>query len=142
MKRGKHVCETLKAIRSKIAEENEIDYTPIECHHEGDCAGTCPACEREVRWLESMLRRRRALGKAVTIAGLSVALGSVVSSCQVVQPNGYMEDPHAYENSDSLNKDSVEIGKYVVNEDSSDVNILNKPEGTPKKCDKPADRQQ
>ena len=50
-----------------------------------------------------------------------------------------MEDPHAYENSDSLKKDSVEIGKYVVNEDSSDVNILNKPEGTPKKCDKPAE---
>ena len=83
MKRGKQICETLKGIRSEIAQANEIDYTPRECHHEGDCAGTCPACESEMRWLEGQLRLRQSLGKAVTIAGLSLGLATLgsCSSC-------------------------------------------------------------
>ena len=83
MKRGKRICETLKGIRREIAEANEIDYQPAECTHEGDCAGTCPKCESETRWLERQLRSRQALGKAVTIAGLSVALGAM-SSCNLI----------------------------------------------------------
>ena len=83
MKQGKKICETLKAIRHDIAEVNEIDYQPTECKHEGDCAGTCPKCESETRWLEKQLRARQALGKAVTIAGLSVALGAM-SSCNLI----------------------------------------------------------
>lgn len=83
MKRGKRICETLKGIRREIAEANEIDYLPAECTHEGDCAGTCPKCESETRWLERQLRSRQALGKAVTIAGLSVALGAM-SSCNLI----------------------------------------------------------
>lgn len=79
MKKGKHICETLKGIRSEIAIANEIDYSPTECHHEGDCAGTCPKCESETRWLEKQLRVRQALGKAVTIAGLSLAIGTLTS---------------------------------------------------------------
>ncbi len=79
MKKGKKICETLKAIRSEIASANDIDYSPAECHHEGDCAGTCPKCESETRWLERQLRVRQALGKAVTIAGLSLALGTMTS---------------------------------------------------------------
>lgn len=88
MKQGKHICETLKAIRRDIAEANEIDYQPNECTHKGDCAGTCPACENETRWLERQLRNRQALGKAVTIAGLSVALGAMSSCHKIFQPNG------------------------------------------------------
>ena len=80
MKQGKKICETLKAIRSEIASANEIDYTPIKCTHKGDCAGTCPACESETRWLERQLRLRHALGKAVTIAGVSVALTVAASA--------------------------------------------------------------
>lgn len=94
MKQGKHICETLKGIRREIAEANEIDYQPTECTHEGDCAGTCPKCESETRWLERQLRSRQAIGKAVTIAGLSVALGAM-SSCQpkVFQPDGMIMMP-------------------------------------------------
>ena len=80
MKQGKRICETLKAIRSEIASANEIEYTPIKCNHKGDCAGTCPACESEMRWLERQLRIRHALGKAVTIAGVSVALSVAASA--------------------------------------------------------------
>jgi len=79
MKQGKHICETLKAIRRDIASANEIDYNPTECTHEGDCAGTCPKCEQETQWLERQLLTRQALGKAVAIAGLSLALGGMTS---------------------------------------------------------------
>ena len=94
MRQGKHICETLKSIRREIAEANEIDYQPTECTHEGDCAGTCPKCESETRWLERQLRSRQALGKAVTIAGLSVALGAM-SSChpKIFQPDGMIMMP-------------------------------------------------
>ena len=91
---GKRICETLKGIRRDIAVANEIDYQPTECKHEGDCAGTCPKCESETRWLERQLRARQALGKAVTIAGLSVALGAM-SSCRhkTFQPGGMILPP-------------------------------------------------
>ena len=94
MKLGKRICETLKGIRRDIAVANEIDYQPTECTHEGDCAGTCPKCESETRWLERQLRTRQALGKAVTIAGLSVALGAM-SSChhKIFQPDGMILPP-------------------------------------------------
>ena len=91
MKRGKRICETLKNIRREIAVANEIDYNPTECNHEGDCAGTCPKCESETRWLERQLRNRQALGKAVTIAGLSVALGAM-SSCNSFTPKENVTD--------------------------------------------------
>ena len=86
MRPGKKICETLKGIRRDIAEANEIDYQPTECTHEGDCAGTCPKCESETRWLERQLRARQALGKAVTIASLTVALGAM-SSCTFSDTN-------------------------------------------------------
>ena len=55
MKKGKDVCEELKRIRQEIADANEIEYTPHICTHEGDCAGSCPACEQEVRYLTEQL---------------------------------------------------------------------------------------
>ena len=59
MRPGKHICETLKGIRLDIARANDIEYHPTKCDHKGDCAGTCPACESEVRWLEKQLRLRQ-----------------------------------------------------------------------------------
>ena len=77
MNYGKRICETLKAIRCDIARANEIDYIPTPCDHKGDCEGTCPVCEGEMRWLERQLINRKALGKAVAIAGLSLALSGM-----------------------------------------------------------------
>lgn len=79
MKRGRYICNTLKAIRKKIAEANEINYSPHDCTHEGDCAGTCPACESEVRYLESELRKRRALGRAAVVAGVGMSLAALTA---------------------------------------------------------------
>ena len=74
MTRGKLICETLREVRRRIAEANEIHYAPHECTHEGECLGTCPACEAEVRQLERQLQARRRLGRAVIVAGISASL--------------------------------------------------------------------
>ncbi len=90
MERGKKICNTLKAIRLDIARANGIKYAPRECHHEGDCAGTCPVCESEMRYLEREIARRRTLGKAAIVAGLSLGLMSLsATSCdQFKRPVG------------------------------------------------------
>jgi TonB family protein len=80
MTRGKSICNVLKTIRKQVAEANEIKYEPRECHHQGECRGTCPACEAEVRYIERQLDIRKQLGKAVTIVGISAGL-SALSAC-------------------------------------------------------------
>ena len=77
MKHGKYICNTLKAIRLDIARANGIEYTPKGCNHEGDCAGTCSACESEMRFLEREIARKRSLGKAALMTGVSLALSSL-----------------------------------------------------------------
>ena len=52
MAKGKQTCKILKEIRKQIAMENDIEFVTSECTHKGDCAGTCPKCEAEVRYLE------------------------------------------------------------------------------------------
>ena len=74
MKRGKQTCKILKEIRKQIAEENDIKLVIEECTYQGDCLGTCPKCEAEVRYLERELEKRQRLGKAAVVAGLSVGL--------------------------------------------------------------------
>ena len=82
MKHGKHICNALKQVRLDIARANGIEYQPRECHHEGNCAGTCPACESEMRYLEREIARRRAHGKAALVVGVSLGLMSfTATSC-------------------------------------------------------------
>lgn len=50
-RKGKELCELLKSIRQKLADANGIKYEPHECHHEGDCRGTCPMCDGELEKL-------------------------------------------------------------------------------------------
>ena len=73
MSKGKDICKTLKRIRKEVADANEIVYKPRECHHQGPCSGTCPACEAEVRYLEQQLSLRQRLGKAVAVAGIAMS---------------------------------------------------------------------
>ncbi|MCI8387513.1 MAG: hypothetical protein HFE63_03485 [Clostridiales bacterium] len=76
---GKDKCAILKQIRRDIAEKNDISLTISECKHKGDCAGTCPRCESEVRELERALADRKKQGKRVVVAGISAGL--VAASC-------------------------------------------------------------
>lgn len=80
MARGKDTCRILKEIRRQIAEANDIELITSECRHKGDCLGTCPKCEAEVRYLEQQLRARSLAGKTVAIAGISAGL-ILMSGC-------------------------------------------------------------
>ncbi|MBO4346868.1 MAG: hypothetical protein J5840_04430 [Lachnospiraceae bacterium] len=79
--KGKEKCKALKEIRKQIAENNDIKYVVEECKHKGECRGTCPKCEAEVRYLERELEKRRSLGKKVAIAGVSLSVAASFSAC-------------------------------------------------------------
>ena len=83
MSRGKQTCRILKEIRRQIAQANDIEFVTSECRYRGDCPGTCPKCEAEVRYLEQQLRTRTLTGKAVALAGISAAAISMFASVPV-----------------------------------------------------------
>ena len=84
--KGKQTCKILKEIRKQIAEENDIKLVVEECTYHGDCQGTCPKCEAEVRYLERELEKRQRMGKAAVFAGMSLGTLLVASSCNGVGP--------------------------------------------------------
>ena len=78
---GKAKCKILKEIRQKIADENDIPYVTRECTYQGDCAGTCPKCESELRYLERELEARRRLGKQVAVTALCAGMSFGTAAC-------------------------------------------------------------
>lgn len=78
---GKEKCRILKQIRAEIARENDIEWVVSECKHKGNCKGTCPKCEQEVRQLEAALTKREALGKTVAVVGISASIALSVTGC-------------------------------------------------------------
>ena len=91
--RGKDKCKILKEIRQRIADENDIPYVTRECSYQGECTGTCPRCESELRYLEQQLERRRSLGKRVSVAALCVGMALASAGCAppVKQPTESMQ---------------------------------------------------
>ncbi len=114
MKKGKRTCEVLKDVRRRVAQENDIPLTEHECTFEGECRGTCPYCESEVRYLEQELQRRLSLGKAITVAGIAVS-SLVMSGCH--NPESVLEG------------DPLE-GDVLATESTEEVSTLQNTEGT------------
>ena len=94
---GKEVCLILKGIRQKIADANGISYQPKECHHKGDCTGTCPACEEEIRYLERELKARKGNGFGMKVAGIAAGICATVmpmtAAAQGVKPDSTANRP-------------------------------------------------
>lgn len=114
MYKGKHKCETLKSIRKQIADANEIPYEPRVCTHKGDCMGTCPACESEMRYIENQLNIRKMAGKAVKIIGLAsmVSLASSVAASNETEiSNDFKQEESVASNKSILENDS---SKYIT----------------------------
>lgn len=76
---GRSVCNVLKGIRKAIADANGIRYEPAECGFEGECRGTCPACEAELRYIERELSLRRMAGRAVAVAGIALGAAALTA---------------------------------------------------------------
>lgn len=94
---GKSKCKVLKDIRKKIAEANDIAYVTSECKYQGECAGTCPKCEAELRYLEEELTKRKNLGKIVAVAGIAATLVVASAGCDITLPNQTAGAPLARE---------------------------------------------
>lgn len=86
MHRGKRICNTLKEVRKQIADANDIPYEITECTHQGNCLGTCPKCEQELRYIEDQLSLRRAAGIAVSVVGVSLSAMGVYAAPAQPQP--------------------------------------------------------
>ena len=108
MTKGKSTCELLKDIRQQIADANGISYQPKECHHKGDCAGTCPACEEEIRYLEHELKARKGNGFSMKVAGIAAGI------CATIMPmtaaaQGVKSDSTANRPVHTAKKDDVKV---------------------------------
>lgn len=128
MTRGRNICNILKAIRKQIADANEIKYSPEECHFKGECKGTCPKCEQDVKDLEYELRLRQMAGKAIKVAGIALGittLATSTTSCATQKAKYDMESsmpekviPISYQdytsNDTILLKEKEELGKKGV----------------------------
>ena len=79
MDKGRTICKVLKDVRQKIATENGISYHPEECHHKGECVGTCPGCEKEIRYLEEQLKNKQHSGLGLKVAGIAAGVCVTVS---------------------------------------------------------------
>ena len=97
MAKGKSTCKLLKDIRQQIADANGISYRPKECQHKGDCAGTCPACEEEIRYLEGELKARKGNGFGMKVAGIAAGICATVmpmtAAAQAVKPDSTANPP-------------------------------------------------
>ena len=97
MVKGKSTCKLLKSIRQQIADANGISYQPKECHHKGDCTGTCPACEEEIRYLERELKARKGNGFGMKVAGIAAGICATVmpmtAAAQGVKPDSTANPP-------------------------------------------------
>ena len=122
---GRTVCNKLKEIRQQVADQNNIEYSTSECHFTGECQGTCPKCDAELRYIENELNKRNHLGKVAAIAGLSLSIAATFSACvkgdPVIQEPPLTGDPAInvlYENGNGgLNDGSLFIDNMKVEDE-------------------------
>ena len=105
MDKGRTICKVLKDVRQKIANENGISYHPEECHHKGECTGTCPGCEKEIRYLEEQLKNKQHSGLGLKVAGIAAGV------CVTVLPMAAMVQTESNTSSDlqakTIKNDSI-----------------------------------
>ena len=105
MEKGRAICKVLKDVRQKIANENGISYHPEECHHKGECTGTCPGCEKEIRYLEEQLKNKQHSGLGLKVAGIAASV------CVTVLPMAAMVQTERKTSSDlqakTIKNDSI-----------------------------------
>lgn len=120
--KGKDKCKALKEIRRQIAEKNDIPYVVSQCKYQGDCLGTCPKCEAELKYLERELAIRQKLGKAAAVAGISISVCASLTACTSETGSG---------SSDSGYEDlagDVEIAPYDPADETAPETNVGEPE--------------
>ena len=132
MSTGKNICNQLKEVRKRIAEENDIPLEIEECTYKGECRGTCPRCEAEVRYLENALADRLRLGKVATVAGLALGLAATTVQAAECNPAIPSKVPPTVKESVHV-ADSITIKGTVVDSKTNEplpfVNVIVKKDG-------------
>lgn len=108
----KEKCNALKMIRQEIALQNGIAFKTTECNFKGECKGTCPKCESEVRYLENELQKKGVLKKSLLVAcalPILAACGEPEMGAIEIDPS--YQDSLYYENDKELS-DSVTANVY------------------------------
>jgi len=113
MNHGKSICNELKAVRRRIADENNIPLQQEECHYEGECDGTCPHCDAELKYLENELARRTGKGFFTKVAGLALGLAACTTSHPLQGKPPAYPDPHDQLMGDVL-VDTIEVKGIVM----------------------------
>ena len=87
---GKEKCRMLKQLRKKIAEENGIEYEVENCKFKGNCKGTCPKCEADLKDLTERIALKRVRQGLTGLGVGSLALG--LMGCTNVDGKGAIVD--------------------------------------------------
>lgn len=77
MTTGRQKCDLLRSKRQQLAIEYGLDYTPAECHHVGDCSGTCPVCDAELADLQRQLDER-----GIIEVGENIDIRSIITTIE------------------------------------------------------------
>lgn len=127
---GKDKCSILKQIRCKIARENNIPYHTTECKFEGECRGTCPKCEAELKYITSELEKIKKAGKQVAVAGIAAAmLATSAGGCarkpereQIITPaaDGDMQNDASCETDNDTQENIKSDGGYTIEGEYAD----------------------
>ena len=105
----------MKDVRQKIATENGISYHPEECYHKGECVGTCPGCEKEIRYFEEQLKNKQHSGLGLKVAGIAAGV------CVTVLPMAAMVQTES--------KISLEANPQLIKQDS--IKVVDLTNGNP-----------
>ena len=76
---GKETCNELREIRKTIAAANGIPFETVDCPHTGDCPGTCPKCDGELRFLERALKKKEKKGETVRVPSLPLSFAGAAA---------------------------------------------------------------
>lgn len=95
---GKEVCETLKQMRKRLAEENNIQIEMVDCPSTGPCAGTCQQCDNEIRYLQEQLMKKREVERIYSYTEIKAKhKGRIIQSEENVKIDILMGVPAIFE---------------------------------------------
>ena len=121
MNHGKNICNQLKEVRKRIAEENDIPLKIDECTYKGECSGTCPRCEAELRYLENTLADRLRLGMVATVAGFTLGLSATVQAQSPATPTTTRDSIAKINHLPPIQCTDTDVDAYKLPEENSRV---------------------
>ena len=113
---GKQKCKILRELRREIAAANDLTYVTEECKFKGECRGTCPKCEAEVRDLERQLDLKAKAGRAFAAVGLSAAIAATATACDADDVRAFFRGSEEPDRSGDLVEETLILNGIIAPE--------------------------